>query len=163
MNVLKTDEHDVLSYVQPGTLWGAIAYLVIFLALAMFLSKALREPVITSKLKNSKVRDFTVVTPSTYSGLDKTTNKFESRQAYTIEATLVLSDFIETQTFHEMAFETRQMTSSHLEVVIQNNQEYLKSTESCAGYSYARCYSINLLYFSVALVNIRRPENSVDL
>jgi tetratricopeptide (TPR) repeat protein len=48
----------------------------------------------------------------------------ESRQAYTIEATLVLSDFIKTQIFHEMAFDTRQTTISHLEAVIQNDQEY---------------------------------------
>jgi hypothetical protein len=32
---LKTDEHDMLSFVQPGTLWGALAYLAIFVVLAM--------------------------------------------------------------------------------------------------------------------------------
>jgi hypothetical protein len=35
MNGLKTDEQDLLSYVKPDTLWGALAYLVIFFALAM--------------------------------------------------------------------------------------------------------------------------------
>jgi Tetratricopeptide repeat/NB-ARC domain len=48
----------------------------------------------------------------------------ESRRAYTIEATLVLSNFIQTQVFHEMAFNTRQTTFSHLEAIIQNDREY---------------------------------------
>jgi small-conductance mechanosensitive channel len=52
MNVLKTDEHDVLSYVQPGTLWGALAYLVIFLVLAMLLSKTLRAAVHAAMTRN---------------------------------------------------------------------------------------------------------------
>jgi small conductance mechanosensitive channel len=52
MNVLKTDEHDVLSYVQPGTLWGALAYLVVFLVLAMLLSKTLRVAVHTAMTRN---------------------------------------------------------------------------------------------------------------
>src|SRR5580692_4018956 len=45
MNVLTTDEHDVLSFVRPDTLWGALAYLVVFVVLAMFLSKGLRAAV----------------------------------------------------------------------------------------------------------------------
>jgi small conductance mechanosensitive channel len=49
---LKTDEHDVLSFVQPGTLWGALAYLVIFLLLAMLLSKALRAAVHAAMTRN---------------------------------------------------------------------------------------------------------------
>jgi small conductance mechanosensitive channel len=52
MNDLKTDEHDVLSFVQPGTLWGALAYLVIFLLLAMLLSKALRAAVHAAMTRN---------------------------------------------------------------------------------------------------------------
>jgi small conductance mechanosensitive channel len=52
MNVLKTDEHDVLSFVQPGTLWGALAYLVIFVVLAMLLSKTLRTAVHAAMTKN---------------------------------------------------------------------------------------------------------------
>jgi small conductance mechanosensitive channel len=52
LNVLKTDEHDVLSFVQPGTLWGALAYLVIFLLLAMLLSKALRAAVHAAMTRN---------------------------------------------------------------------------------------------------------------
>jgi small conductance mechanosensitive channel len=52
MNVLKTDERDVLSFVQPGTLWGALAYLVIFLVLAMLLSRALRAVVHAAMTRN---------------------------------------------------------------------------------------------------------------
>jgi small conductance mechanosensitive channel len=45
MNGLKTDERDVLSLVRPDTLWGAIAYLVVFVVVAMLLSRALRAAV----------------------------------------------------------------------------------------------------------------------
>lgn len=52
MNFLETDEHDVLSFVRPGTLWGALAYLVIFVVLAMFLSKGLRAAVHAAMTRN---------------------------------------------------------------------------------------------------------------
>ena len=52
MNVLKTDEHDVLSFVRPDTLWGALAYLVIFVLLAMLLSRALRTAVHAAMTRN---------------------------------------------------------------------------------------------------------------
>jgi len=52
MNGLKTDEQDVLSYVRPDTLWGALAYLVIFIALAMLLSRALRAAVHAAMTRN---------------------------------------------------------------------------------------------------------------
>src|SRR5580658_9729058 len=52
MNVLTTDEHDVLSFVRPDTLWGALAYLVIFVVLAMFLSKGLRAAVHAAMTRN---------------------------------------------------------------------------------------------------------------
>src|SRR5271167_2846163 len=45
MSGLKTDEMDVLSLVKPDTLWGALAYLVVFVVVAMLLSKALRAAV----------------------------------------------------------------------------------------------------------------------
>jgi small conductance mechanosensitive channel len=45
MNELKVGEHDILSYVKPDTLWGAVAYLVIFILLAIGLSRALRTAV----------------------------------------------------------------------------------------------------------------------
>jgi small conductance mechanosensitive channel len=52
MNVLKTDEQDVLSFVRPDTLWGALAYLVIFVVLAMVLSKGLRAAVHAAMTRN---------------------------------------------------------------------------------------------------------------
>ena len=45
MNGLKADEQDVLSFLSPGTLLGALAYLAIFLAVALLLSRALRAAV----------------------------------------------------------------------------------------------------------------------
>jgi small conductance mechanosensitive channel len=45
MGDLKVGEHDLLSWVQPDTLFGAIAYLVIFAAIATLLSRGLRGAV----------------------------------------------------------------------------------------------------------------------
>jgi small-conductance mechanosensitive channel len=52
MDGLKTDERDFLSYVKPDTLWGALAYLVIFVVLAMLLSRALRAAVHAAMTRN---------------------------------------------------------------------------------------------------------------
>jgi small conductance mechanosensitive channel len=45
MNGLKAEEQDVLSFLGPGTLLGALAYLAIFLTVALLLSRALRAAV----------------------------------------------------------------------------------------------------------------------
>jgi small conductance mechanosensitive channel len=45
MDDLKVGEHDLLSWVQPDTLFGAIVYLVIFAAVATLLSRGLRGAV----------------------------------------------------------------------------------------------------------------------
>jgi tetratricopeptide (TPR) repeat protein len=50
----------------------------------------------------------------------------ECRKAYTVEATLVLENFIKANKFHEMAFNKRQTTFSHVESVVQNRVEYLR-------------------------------------
>jgi small-conductance mechanosensitive channel len=42
---LKTGEHDILSFLRPDTLIGAVAYLLIFVAAAMALSRLLRGAV----------------------------------------------------------------------------------------------------------------------
>jgi small conductance mechanosensitive channel len=42
MSGLKTDEQEVLGFIRPDTLWGALAYLVVFVVVAMLLSRALR-------------------------------------------------------------------------------------------------------------------------
>src|ERR1700732_3291295 len=52
MSGLKTDEQDLLSYVKPDTLLGALAYLVIFVALAMLSSRALRVAVHAAMTRN---------------------------------------------------------------------------------------------------------------
>jgi len=49
---LKADEQDVLSYVRPDTLWGALAYLVIFFVLAMLFSRTLRIAVHAAMTRN---------------------------------------------------------------------------------------------------------------
>jgi small conductance mechanosensitive channel len=45
MTDLKVGEHDVLSFLKPDTLLGALIYLLIFLSSAMLLSRALRTAV----------------------------------------------------------------------------------------------------------------------
>src|SRR6202035_97527 len=45
MNELKVGEHDVLAYIKPDSLIGAIFYLVIFIVVAMLLSRTLRVAV----------------------------------------------------------------------------------------------------------------------
>jgi small conductance mechanosensitive channel len=52
MSGLKADEQGFLSYVKPDSLWGALAYLVIFVALAMLLSRALRAAVHAAMTRN---------------------------------------------------------------------------------------------------------------
>jgi small-conductance mechanosensitive channel len=45
MNDLKLGEHDLLSYVKPDSLIGAVAYLLIFVLAAMILTRVLRAAV----------------------------------------------------------------------------------------------------------------------
>jgi small conductance mechanosensitive channel len=45
MHDLKLGEHDVLSFLKPDTLLGALVYLVVFLAAAMLISRGLRVTV----------------------------------------------------------------------------------------------------------------------
>jgi small-conductance mechanosensitive channel len=42
---IQTGEHDLLSFIRPDTLIGALAYLVIFVCLALILSRAVRSAV----------------------------------------------------------------------------------------------------------------------
>ena len=42
MNDLKVGEHDVLTFLKPDTLLGALVYLLIFLLAALIISRALR-------------------------------------------------------------------------------------------------------------------------
>ena len=45
MNDLQTTEHDVLSFLRPDTLFGALVYLVIFVTAALLFARALRSVV----------------------------------------------------------------------------------------------------------------------
>jgi small-conductance mechanosensitive channel len=60
MNDLKVGEHDVLSYVKPDTLWGALAYLVIFVVAALVLSRILRAAVHTAMTNKGHIDRTTV-------------------------------------------------------------------------------------------------------
>ena len=45
MNDLQVGEHDLLEYLKPDTLIGAIAYLLMFILAALLLSRTLRSAV----------------------------------------------------------------------------------------------------------------------
>lgn len=51
MNEIKTSEHDVLGVLRPDTLWGALAYFVLFLLIASLLSRILRRTLHTSMVR----------------------------------------------------------------------------------------------------------------
>ncbi len=55
MNDLKLGEHDILSFVKPDTLWGALVYLAVFVVVAMLLSRALRAAVNASMIRNGHI------------------------------------------------------------------------------------------------------------
>ena len=57
---LKTGEHDILSFVRPDTLIGALAYLVIFVAAAMALSRLLRGAVHASMSRSGHIDRTTI-------------------------------------------------------------------------------------------------------
>jgi small conductance mechanosensitive channel len=42
MNEIKVGEHDLLSFLKPDTLWGALIYFVIFVVIASLISKGFR-------------------------------------------------------------------------------------------------------------------------
>ena len=52
---IKTGEHDVLSFIRPDTLIGALAYLVIFVFLALILSRILRSAVHAAMTRSGHV------------------------------------------------------------------------------------------------------------
>ncbi len=51
MNDIKVGEHDLLHYVRPDTLWGALGYLVLFFLVALILSRTLRAAVHASMMR----------------------------------------------------------------------------------------------------------------
>ena len=60
MGDLKVGEHDLLSWVQPDTLFGAIVYLVIFAAIATLLSRGLRGAVHAAMTRQGHIDRTTV-------------------------------------------------------------------------------------------------------
>jgi small conductance mechanosensitive channel len=61
MNELKVGEHDVLSFLKPDTLLGALVYLVVFLLAAMILSRTLRTVVHAAMTRSGHI-DRTTIT-----------------------------------------------------------------------------------------------------
>jgi small conductance mechanosensitive channel len=60
MNEIKVGEHDVLSYLRPDTLWGALAYLVVSIILGLVLSRILRAAVHASMTRKGHVDRTTI-------------------------------------------------------------------------------------------------------
>jgi small conductance mechanosensitive channel len=60
MNDLQVDEHDLLHYLKPDTLWGALGYLVLFLVLAWALARALRAAVNASMIRKGHIDRTTI-------------------------------------------------------------------------------------------------------
>jgi small conductance mechanosensitive channel len=60
MNEIKVGEHDILSYLKPDTVWGAIAYLVLFVVTAMLLSRGLRAAVHASMTRKGHIDRTTI-------------------------------------------------------------------------------------------------------
>jgi small conductance mechanosensitive channel len=60
MNELKVGEHDVLSFLKPDTLLGALVYLVLFLVVAMVFSRTLRTLVHAAMTRQGHIDRTTV-------------------------------------------------------------------------------------------------------
>jgi small conductance mechanosensitive channel len=60
MNELKTGEHNILSFIEPDTLIGALAYLVIFVIVALVLSRALRTAVHAAMTRSGHIDRTTI-------------------------------------------------------------------------------------------------------
>jgi small conductance mechanosensitive channel len=55
MKELKVGEHDVLAFLNPETMWGALAYLFLFVVIALLLSRGLRAALHTSMMRNGHI------------------------------------------------------------------------------------------------------------
>ena len=60
MKDLTLGEHDLLSYLRPDTLWGAIAYFVIFMIAGVLVSRGLRAAVHASMTRQGHIDRTTV-------------------------------------------------------------------------------------------------------
>lgn len=60
MKELKLGEHDVLAFLSPDTVWGAFAYLLLFVVIALLLSRGLRAAVHTSMASKGHIDRTTI-------------------------------------------------------------------------------------------------------
>src|SRR6202041_335027 len=60
MNELKIGEHDLLSFLKPDTVWGALIYLLIFLFLALLVSRIFRAAVHASMTRKGHIDRTTI-------------------------------------------------------------------------------------------------------
>ncbi|MGH8211059.1 MAG: mechanosensitive ion channel family protein [Steroidobacteraceae bacterium] len=60
MNDLKVGEHDVLSFLKPDTLFGALIYLVVFFTAALLFSRALRTVVHAAMTRHGHIDRTTI-------------------------------------------------------------------------------------------------------
>jgi small conductance mechanosensitive channel len=60
MGEIEVGEHDILTYLRPDSLWGALAYLVLFVLAALLLSRALRAAVHASMMRKGHIDRTTI-------------------------------------------------------------------------------------------------------
>src|SRR3984893_2129609 len=60
MNDIKIGEHDLLSFLKPDTVWGALIYFMIFLLLALLISRGFRAAVHASMTRKGHVDRTTI-------------------------------------------------------------------------------------------------------
>jgi small-conductance mechanosensitive channel len=60
MNDLQVGEHDLLKYLKPDSLWGALGYLALFMIVAWALSRALRAAVHASMVRKGHIDRTTI-------------------------------------------------------------------------------------------------------
>jgi len=60
MNDIQAGEHDLLKYLHPDTIWGALGYLVLFMILAWGLARVLRAAVNASMIRKGHIDRTTI-------------------------------------------------------------------------------------------------------
>jgi small conductance mechanosensitive channel len=60
MNEIQTGEHDLLAFLKPDTLWGALIYFAIFMVLAVLASRGLRAAVHASMTRKGHIDRTTI-------------------------------------------------------------------------------------------------------
>jgi small conductance mechanosensitive channel len=60
MNDIQVGEHDLLKYLKPDTIWGALGYLLLFMILAWAAARALRAAVNASMIRKGHIDRTTI-------------------------------------------------------------------------------------------------------